>query len=123
MAEIPQWMFDSAVCGAMSLSETPRVGWDDLRRLRELLAALAVNEHDEVVKHRHPSSKQKGDADAGSSNPSRRSIGTLPSSSRKTSVADAAEGRSAEDREAAGPSVAGPSYRAPRRRRRKGGVR
>jgi hypothetical protein len=48
--EVPRWMFDRAVCCLLQQVESPVVGLDHLRALRDLLASSAVQGGDESLR-------------------------------------------------------------------------
>ncbi|OQB80127.1 MAG: hypothetical protein BWX88_04656 [Planctomycetes bacterium ADurb.Bin126] len=60
--EIPQWMFDRATCAAMRWEQEPRVSWQTLADLKNLLGARTAQRQDAVVQSVHHLSE--GDAHA-----------------------------------------------------------
>jgi hypothetical protein len=74
--EIPEWMFDSHLCGQMKPAELPRVGCAALLALKHLLSAVTESSERDVVQAQHDSSSS-GDADAQAvavQDPSRRVV-------------------------------------------------
>jgi len=61
--EIPEWMFDSNLCGRMKPAEMPRVDCAALLALKYLLSAATACSHQDMVEAQHDSSSS-GDADA-----------------------------------------------------------
>jgi hypothetical protein len=62
--EIPQWMFDPVICGAMRQQETPVLSSDALLQLSALLTHAAVVEESVVVQTQSHRLTTKGEADA-----------------------------------------------------------
>ena len=60
LLEIPQWMFDRASCCPMHLAQSPIVGVEQLRQLRELLDVTTASP---LLEDQHRPFKKKGDAD------------------------------------------------------------
>jgi len=58
--EIPQWMFDRAICAAMCGEQEPRVSWEALAELKTLLEAGTADSPEAVVQGGHSTSE--GDA-------------------------------------------------------------
>ncbi len=74
--EIPEWMFDSNLCGRMKPAETLRVDCAALLALKYLLSAATECSHQDMVEAQHDSSSS-GDADAqavSAQEPSRRVV-------------------------------------------------
>jgi hypothetical protein len=61
--EIPEWMFDAAVCAQMKSMELPHVDCAALLALKHLLSAATRSSERDVVQAQHQSSSG-GDADA-----------------------------------------------------------
>ena len=61
--EIPEWMFDSNLCGRMKPAEMPRVDCAALLALKHLLSAATECSQQGMVQAQHDSSSS-GDADA-----------------------------------------------------------
>jgi hypothetical protein len=90
---IPRWMFDRAACSVMHLEEQPRVRWQALADLRELLNA-AAHIPGAVVQVGHPSFE--GDAHASSpSIPSAEPTGSVHATAGSSDLAVPAPGDSA----------------------------
>ncbi len=115
--EIPEWMFDSRVCGRMKPAELPHVECAALLALQHLLSAATGPNELGVIQAQHHSSSS-GDADAQTEsvqNPSRRVVSSTGEAPRVTS-------RSAtEDGSAAGQDAEGIFAEAPHCREKGGG--
>ena len=91
--EIPEWMFDSHLCGQMKPAELPRVDCTALLALKHLLSAVTESSERDVVKAQHNSSSS-GDADAqavAAQDPSRRVVfypGEAPRVARRSAAED-----------------------------------
>jgi len=82
--EIPEWMFDSNLCGRMKPAETPRVDCAALLALKHLLSAATECGQQDMVQAQQDSSSS-GDADAqavSAQEPSRRVVFTSSEASR-----------------------------------------
>ena len=82
--EIPEWMFDSNLCGRMKPAETPRVDCAALLALKHLLSAATECGQQDMVQAQHDSSSS-GDADAqavSAQEPSRRVVFSSSEASR-----------------------------------------
>src|SRR6476659_8792190 len=63
--ELPDWLFDRAVCGRMRLTATPVASTESLLALRALLRAAGSATRDrDPVQERHRPTRNSGDADA-----------------------------------------------------------
>lgn len=62
--EIPQWMFDSAVCSRMRVTESPHVCSTALQTLKQLLKETSTASQSAVIEAQHRSLSEKGGADA-----------------------------------------------------------
>src|ERR1019366_4661324 len=82
--EIPEWMFDSNLCGRMKPAETPRVDCAALLALKHLLsAATECGQQDMVQAQQDSSSSGNADAQAVSAQePSRRVVFSSSEASR-----------------------------------------
>jgi hypothetical protein len=90
--EIPEWMFDSHLCGQMKPVELPRVDCAALLALKHLLSAVTETSERRVVQAQHDSSSS-GDADAQAvaiQDPSRRVV-LFPSEAPRVTGRSAAE--------------------------------
>ncbi len=122
--ELPQWMFDRAICCSMQAVETPLVGVRDLLALKALLHDAALSASDELPQNQLRCSKSKGDADAEATNPlPRRPTGTLLACPQDTRLAGAADRNQENHDNAPGQNVARPSCKSSELRRGRGGVR
>ena len=61
--EVPEWLFDSRVCGRMKPADFPYVDYTSLVALQQLLSAATQSNEWTVVQAQHHSSSS-GDADA-----------------------------------------------------------
>ncbi len=122
--ELPQWMFDRAVCCGMRLVDTPVLRVHDLRSLKTLLGHATVTTDDDLRQDRHCLSTPKGDVDAKTAKSSpRSSAGPISSTSNRTPVVNATvENPTAHD-SAAGTIAARTPRKTARMRHHKGGVR
>ena len=123
--EIPQWMFDSVICAAMRLRETPVVSGEALLRLKTLLADVAVNRAGAVVQTQSHCMSTKGETDAtyrrATTEVSTRPISPTPTRAR---LANAAGTRKAASRETSGATVSrAPTATVPGARKGRGGGR
>ena len=122
--ELPQWMFDRAVCCTMRLTEEPSVSCSALFELKELLRVTAVTGEPAVIQTQHHSSKPKGDADAMVNRfSSRPSAGIVSSSSENPRMENTTTRSKTESDNAVGANAAPPSLKTPRRQPLKGGKR
>jgi hypothetical protein len=62
--EIPQWMFDSAVCSRTRVTESPHVCATALQTLKQLLEEICTASRSAVIEAQHRSLSEKGGADA-----------------------------------------------------------
>jgi hypothetical protein len=93
--EIPQWMFDRAVCSRMRLATTAVVDLGQLARLRALLHGTNARPNRDPIEDQHRSSNTKGDADAAhKTSASDRTTGTLSTAAETALLADPAGGSS-----------------------------
>jgi hypothetical protein len=94
--EVPEWMFERAVCCGLRCAERPMADCAALLRLKALLSAAAG---ETVIEARHHSSSSKGDADAtpgpGSSRRSTRSVPTCQAGTELVELAVRGERASA----------------------------
>jgi hypothetical protein len=76
--ELPEWMFDSVVCGQLERAEAARVNTRALRGLRVLLDSIKPTAKEVVLEDQHHSKVQRG-ADAKKIEV--ESVGTVPGGS------------------------------------------
>jgi len=62
--EIPQWMFDPAICCRMHLGAVPTVSGEALLDLKALLECALLPDRDVVLQAQHPCWSSRGGADA-----------------------------------------------------------
>jgi hypothetical protein len=75
--DIPQWMFDRALCCMMPMAEGPWVSWEALQDLQTLLYHQSSTRDIGVLQDQHRSSPTEGDADATSTQSSLRTVGVI----------------------------------------------
>ena len=84
--DVPQWMFDRAVCDGMGVSDVPTVNCNALLELQELLHDVSVGDESGVIQAQHRSSNRKGAADGmgtrSSSPPSTRVVSSTREKAR-----------------------------------------
>ena len=86
--EIPQWMFDRAICCGLRQAERPMADCAALLRLKALLSVASVAADEMVIEAQHRSSIWKGDADAKVRSPrSHSAAGSVPPPSKQAGVA------------------------------------
>jgi len=114
--EIPQWMFDRALCCMMHIAEAPRVSWEALRECQELLHHQSPAGHARVLQDQHRSSPTQGDADAQSTQSSLGSVGVIATARSTAHLADPAPGYPPGHHKSSGASAAPSPERAHRQR-------
>src|SRR4029450_12506880 len=67
--EVPQWMFDTAVCCQMHMAREPVANVDALFELRSLLASRTRSSPEHVLQAQHHSLSPEGGADANPTEP------------------------------------------------------
>jgi len=120
--ELPQWMFDRAVCCRMQAALVPIVGVADLRQLKQLLIDQLGNRSSVAVERWQIPSLPIGDADV--SAPTQRpldSAGPVPNASYHAIVAESPNGSAAESSAVVGSSASHRSSRRSTARRQGGG--
>lgn len=122
--EVPQWMFDTAICSHIHLSAAPIVRYEQLRELRRLLTRTDAAFKNSVIQGEHCSSSITGGIDATEQIPeaveSTQSFSCTP---KHPTVGELAAG-DAPSRDATSGSLAAPTLPAiARRSSRTGGVR
>ena len=90
--DIPQWMFDRALCCMMPMAEGPWVSWEALQDLQTLLYHQSSTRDVGVLQEQHRSSPAEGDADATSTQSSLRTVGVIAAASSTAHLADPASG-------------------------------
>jgi hypothetical protein len=90
--DIPQWMFDRALCCMMPMAEGPWVSWEALQDLQTLLSHQSSTCDVGVLQNQHRSSPAEGDADATSTQSSLRTVGVIAAASSTAHLADPASG-------------------------------
>ncbi len=90
--EMPQWMFDRAICCGLRQAEQPLVDCAALLRLKALLSVASAAAGEMVIEAQHRSSIWKGDADAKVRSPrSHSAAGSVPPPSKRAGVAQVVE--------------------------------
>jgi len=121
--EVPQWMFDRAVCCGMRLVDTPVLRVHELRSLKALLGHVTVTTGDDLRQDQHCLLTPKGDVDAKTTKSSPgSSTGSISSTSNHTRVVNATATNPAADDSPAGTIAARTPRKTARARHRKGGV-
>jgi hypothetical protein len=122
--EVPQWMFDAAVCRRMTLAATASVRIQSLRELHRLLCAVRRAEPSTVLKPDQPTQAEPGDDCATHQDAaSVRSIETVSREADRSTLDGSAKGGSRTDVEAAGTTDSATSPRCSGTRSRKAGAR
>jgi hypothetical protein len=122
--EVPQWMFDRAICCGMRLVDTPVLGVCELRALKALLGHASVTTSADLLQDQHFLSTPKGDVDAKTEKSSPdSSAGPLSSTSNPPPVVNATVANPAAHDSTAGTPAARTPRKTARLRHRKGGVR
>ncbi len=86
--EMPQWMFDRAICCGLRRAERPMADCAALLRLKALLTVASAAADEMVIEAQHRSSIWKGDADAKVRSPrSHSAAGSVPPPSKRAGVA------------------------------------
>jgi hypothetical protein len=119
--DIPQWMFDRALCCMMRMAERPWVSLGTLRDLQTLLYHQSSTRDVGVLQDQHRSSPAEGDADATSTQSSLRTVGVIAAASSTAHLADPASGHPRGYHMAPDPSATPGSERP--RHQRPGGIR
>jgi hypothetical protein len=114
--DIPQWMFDWALCCMMSIAEAPWVSGEALRDLQTLLSHPSSTRTVGVLQDQHRSSPAEGDADATSTQSSLCTVGVIAATDPTAHLADTASGHPRGDHAAPDPSaMSGPKRPEPQR--------
>ena len=122
--EVPQWMFDRAMCCGMRLVDTPVLGVCELHALKALLDHASATTGEDLRQNQQCLSTPKGDVDVKAEKASPpSSTGSLSSTSNRTPVVNATNENSAAHDSAAGTTAAQPPRKTARLRHRKGGAR
>jgi len=122
--EVPQWMFDRAVCCGMQLVDTPVLAVCELRALKALLGYASATTGEDLRQNQHCLSTPKGDVDAKAEKSSPgSSTGPLSSTSNPAPVVNATVANPAAHDSTAGTPAARTPRKTARLRHRKGGVR
>ena len=91
--EIPQWMFDPAICCRMQLAAVPTVSCEALLDLKAVLQCALPADRDVVLQAQHPCLLSLGGADAKVTEPTQgRPTQTISSMPSEPGLAGAASG-------------------------------
>ena len=120
--EVPQWMFDRAVCSGMHLADAPSVECDQLRNLLSLLRDTAGPADVALQKNQHPVLIDKTDAkNKVSEVPFREPTGSVSVSSPDPALAKRADRGERASNPASGASVVSTSCPHSKQKPRPGG--
>ena len=122
--EIPQWMFDPAICCRMQLAAVPTVSCEALLDLKAVLQCALPPDRDVVLQAQHPCLLSLGGADAKVTEPTQglptQTISSMPS---EPGLAGAASGSQAENGEVVSTTAARTFRKSPGRGQQRGGGR
>jgi hypothetical protein len=122
--EVPQWMFDPAVCYRIAMASNPNVSVEALRELARLFAAIMRAEPSTVVEAEHLSMLDPGGACAISESAAiEGSAGVVPPEDERSTVERLLGRGSRADGATAGAAVATTSTTSTRTAPRAGGAR
>jgi hypothetical protein len=121
--EIPEWMFDPAICRRMQLAAVPIVSCEALLDLKSLLRCAPLPDTDVVLQAQHRSLLSPGGADAKIIEPQDRSIHAVSSTTQGSGLAGIASRNKTESCETFRATAARALWKTPRRRPQKGGRR
>ena len=118
--EIPQWMFDGAICSAMREGDSPIVDCEALIELREILVATSEQCTPSVIEASQRSSNQQRESNAQRSLPSSKPSARAVQPASDADIAEPASGGEARDHQAGGADATRGVQSTSRRRRRRG---
>jgi hypothetical protein len=121
LLEIPEWMFDPAICLRMRVAAMPTVSCEALLDLRSLLECAPVPNTGVVLQAQHRSLLSPGGADAKVAEPQDPSIHTVSATTEGSSLAGAASRNQTECGGASRATAARALRKPPRLRQQKGG--
>jgi hypothetical protein len=121
LLEIPEWMFDPAICLRMRVAAMPTVSCEALLDLRSLLQCAPVPNTGVVLQAQHRSLLSPGGADAKVAEPQDPSIHTVSATTEGSSLAGAASRNQTECGGASRATAARALRKPPRLRQQKGG--
>lgn len=121
--EIPEWMFDPAICRRMQLAAVPTVSCEALLDLKSLLRCASLPDTEVVLQAQHRSLLSLGGADAKITEPQGCSIHTVSSTAQESDLAGVASRNQTESGEASRSTAARALRKTPRRQHQKGGGR
>jgi hypothetical protein len=123
LLEIPEWMFDPAICRRMHLAAVPTVSCEALLDLKSLLRCVPLPDLDAVLKAQHRSLLSPGGADAKVTELQDRSIHTVSSTTQESGLAGAASKNQTKSGQAFRATAARSLRKNPRLQHQKGGGR
>ena len=104
--EIPQWMFESAVCGQLCMAETPTVNCEALQDLKGLLRSARLSGANLVLQAQHRCLLSPGGSDAKVAEPMEASSNSTFSADPQESTLGKDPARNqTKDSETAGPTA------------------
>jgi hypothetical protein len=121
--EIPEWMFDPAICLRIHLAAAPTVSCDALLDLKSLLRSAPLPDVDVVLQAQHRSLLSPGGADAKVTEPQGRSIHTVSSTTEESGLAGATSRNQTESAEVFRATAARALRETPHLQHQKGGER
>lgn len=121
--EIPEWMFDPAICCRMQLAAVPTVSCQALLDLKSLVRCVSLSHTDVVLQPQHCSSLSPGGADAKVPKPQGCSILTISSTTQESGLAGTASRNKTESNDTFRATAARALRKTPRRQQQKGGGR
>src|SRR6516165_3930756 len=124
LLEIPQWMFDPAICCRMQLAAVPTVSCEALLDLKTVLQCALPPEREVVLQAQHPCLLSRGGADAKITEPTEgRPTQTISSMPPEPGLAGVASENQAENGAVVGTTAARTFRKSPGRGQQQGGGR
>ena len=124
LLEIPQWMFDPAICCRMQLAAVPTVSCEALLDLKTVLQCALPPDREVVLQAQHPCLLSRGGADAKITEPTEgRPTQTISSMPPEPGLAGVASGNQAENGEVVGTTAARTFGKSPGPGQQQGGGR
>ena len=121
--EIPEWMFDPAICCRMQLAAEPTVSCQALLDLKSQLRCASISSTDVVLQAQHCSLLSPGGADAKVLESNGCSIHTVSSTTQESGLAGTASRNKTESSETVRATAARALRKTPRRQQQKAGGR
>jgi hypothetical protein len=124
LLEIPQWMFDPAICCRIQLAAVSTVSCEALLDLKTVLQCALPPEREVVLQAQHPCLLSRGGADAKITEPTEgRPTQTISSMPPEPGLAGVASGNQAENGEVVGTTAARTFRKSPGPGQQQGGGR